>query len=54
MYDLSGREVFQQENVPVAGGSEYLKVHTEGLESGMYSLVITTQTSQMAHKIVKF
>jgi alkaline phosphatase D len=54
MYDLNGREVFQQENVPVAGGSEYLKVHTEGLESGLYSLVITTPTSQMAHKIVKF
>lgn len=54
MYDLNGREVFHQANVPVVGGSEYLKVLTEGLESGMYSLVITTPTSLMAHKIVKF
>ena len=54
MYDMNGREVFQQENVPVVGGSEYLKVHTEGLESGLYSLIISTTTTQMAHKIVKF
>ncbi len=52
--DLSGKVVFQLEAIPVAGGSEYLKIQTEGLASGLYSLILSTPKSQTAHKIVKF
>jgi alkaline phosphatase D len=53
LYDGTGRMVFSQGNIPVNGGSEYYKIYTESLPSGLYHLQVISGETQTSHKLVK-
>jgi alkaline phosphatase D len=53
IYDLNGKEVFRQKNIPVLGGSEYYKIYTSDLPAGIYQLNVITEKGQMTHKLLK-
>jgi alkaline phosphatase D len=53
IYDMSGKEVFRQKNIPVMGGSEYYKIYTADLPQGVYQLHVITEKGQTTHKLMK-
>lgn len=53
MYDATGKTVFTQANIPVNGGSEYYKVYTNNLPSGVYHLHVISSEGSVSHKLVK-
>jgi len=53
LFTMSGQEVISKEVAQVTAGVHYIKVYTAGLESGMYSLVISSQGETKAMAVIK-
>jgi alkaline phosphatase D len=53
LYDISGKLVFQQAQIPVNGSSEYFKLYTESLAKGSYQLLVESSQGKVSHKLVK-
>jgi len=51
--DALGKSVFTQQNLKLSGNSEYLKIYTSSLPSGIYTLVLKSSKMNRTHKIVK-
>lgn len=53
IFDMSGKLIFEQRNLSIAGNSEYIKIYTANLSPGAYNLVIDSGGNLRRHKIIK-
>lgn len=54
LMDASGKVVYQQPTFQIGGPSEYFKVYTSDLNSGMYQLIIYEGQQTFVHRLVKY
>jgi alkaline phosphatase D len=53
IYDTSGKLVFEQQNLKLKGNSEYLKIYTNSLKQGTYTLIVSSNNISKSYKIIK-
>ncbi len=53
IFDLSGKLIFEQQNLQTTGNSEYIKIYASNLQSGAYYVVVDSGVEQVRTKIIK-
>ncbi|MBL7774962.1 MAG: zinc-dependent metalloprotease [Saprospiraceae bacterium] len=51
VFDATGRQVFEQNSIPVSAGDQQIELTTGALNSGFYTVLLQTQEGQVARKV---